>query len=53
LRHSAPYRYVWRSDLDRMATLTSFRLCDRRAGLDRAPFASASTSEVAVFEKLL
>ncbi len=52
VRHSAPYRYVWPSELDLMAKITGFRVRDRWAGWDRAPFTSASHSQVAVFEKL-
>jgi SAM-dependent methyltransferase len=51
VRHSAPYRYVWPSELDLMARLAGFRLRERWAGWDRAPFTSASHSQVAVFEK--
>jgi SAM-dependent methyltransferase len=52
VRHSAPYRYVWPSELDLMARLTGFRLRERWAGWDRAPFASGSCCQVAVFDKL-
>jgi SAM-dependent methyltransferase len=52
VRHSAPYRYVWPSELDLMAKITGFRVRDRWSGWDRAPFTSASNSQVAVFEKL-
>jgi SAM-dependent methyltransferase len=52
VRHSAPYRYVWPSELDLMAKITGFRVRDRWAGWDRAPFASSSDSQVVVFEKL-
>jgi len=52
VRHSAPYRYVWPSELDLMAKITGFRVRDRWAGWDQAPFTSASQSQVAVFEKL-
>jgi len=52
VRHSAPYRYVWPSELDLMGRITGFRLRDRWAGWDRAPFMSDSTSQVAVFTKL-
>ena len=52
VRHSAPYRYVWPSELDLMAKITGFRARDRWAGWDRAAFTSASHSQVAVFEKL-
>ncbi len=52
VRHSAPYRYVWPSELDLMARITGFRLRDRWSGWDRAPFAPDSQSQVAVFEKV-
>ena len=52
VRHSAPYRYVWPSELDLMAKITGFRVRDRLAGWTRAPFTSGSHSQVAVFEKL-
>jgi SAM-dependent methyltransferase len=52
VRHSAPYRYVWPSELDLMARITGFRVRDRWAGWDRAPFTSSSQSQVVVFEKL-
>jgi hypothetical protein len=52
VRHSAPYRYVWPSELDLMGRLTGFRLRDRWAGWDRTPFTSDSGHQVAVFEKL-
>jgi SAM-dependent methyltransferase len=52
VRHSAPYRYVWPSELDLMGRLTGFRLRHRWAGWDRTPFTSDSQSQVAVFEKL-
>jgi SAM-dependent methyltransferase len=52
VRHSAPYWYVWPSELDLMARITGFRARDRWAGWDRAPFTSASDSQVAVFERL-
>jgi SAM-dependent methyltransferase len=52
VRHSAPYRYVWPAELDLMAKLAGFRLRDRWADWDRAPFTSDSQSQVAVFEKL-
>ncbi len=52
VRHSAPYRYVWPSELDLMARITGFRLQERWAGWDRTPFTSDSQSQVAVFGKL-
>jgi SAM-dependent methyltransferase len=51
VRHSAPYRYVWPSELDLMARLAGLHLRERWAGWDRAPFTSDSASQVAVFEK--
>jgi SAM-dependent methyltransferase len=51
VRHSAPYRYVWPSELDLMAKITGFRVRERWAGWDRAPFTSDSPAQVAVFEK--
>jgi len=52
IRHSAPYRYVWPSELDLMARITGFRLRDRWAGWDQAPFTSDSENQVLVFEKV-
>lgn len=52
VRHSAPYRYVWPSELDLMARIAGFRLRERWAGWDKAPFTSDSPRQVAVFEKV-
>ncbi|MBZ2195719.1 class I SAM-dependent methyltransferase [Occultella gossypii] len=52
VKHAAPYRYVWPSELVLMARLAGLRLRDRWAGWDRAPFTSTSASQVAVFEKV-
>lgn len=52
VRHSAPYRYVWPSELDLMARLAGLRLRDRWAGWNREPFSSGSINQVAVFEKV-
>lgn len=52
VRHSAPYRYVWPSELDLMARLGGFRLVERWAGWHKSPFTSDSPSQVALFEKL-
>jgi SAM-dependent methyltransferase len=51
VHHSAPYRYVWPSELDLMARLAGLRLRARWSGWDRAPFTSESESQVAVYEK--
>jgi SAM-dependent methyltransferase len=50
-RHSAPYRYVWPSELDLMARLAGFSLRNRWAGWRKETFTSDSTGQVAVFEK--
>jgi SAM-dependent methyltransferase len=52
VRHSAPYRYVWPSELDLMGRVAGLRLRDRWAGWDREPFSADSRQQVAVFEKL-
>jgi SAM-dependent methyltransferase len=52
VKHAAPYRYVWPSELDLMAQIAGFRVRDRWSGWDRAPFTSDSESQVAVFEKV-
>jgi SAM-dependent methyltransferase len=52
VKHSAPYRYVWPSELDLIARLAGLRLQDRWAGWNQAPFTSQSTSQVAVFTKM-
>jgi SAM-dependent methyltransferase len=51
IRDSAPYRYVWPSELDLMAQLAGLRVRDRWAGWAGEPFTSDSTEQVAVFEK--
>jgi SAM-dependent methyltransferase len=48
---SAPFRYVWPSELDLMAQLAGMTLRERSSGWDRAPFTSESTSHVSVWEK--
>jgi hypothetical protein len=51
VKHSAPYRYVWPSELDLMARLAGFRLAHRWAGWDRSTFTADSASHVSVYEK--
>jgi SAM-dependent methyltransferase len=51
VRESAPYRYVWPSELDLMAQLAGLRLVERWSSWTRQPFTSDSTTQVAVFEK--
>jgi hypothetical protein len=48
---SAPFRYVWPSELDLMARLAGMTLRERWSDWTRAPFASASKSHVSVREK--
>ncbi|HVT69041.1 MAG TPA: class I SAM-dependent methyltransferase [Trebonia sp.] len=51
VRNSAPFRYVWPSELDLMARLAGFRREHRWAGWDKSPFTASSTSQVAVYRK--
>jgi SAM-dependent methyltransferase len=48
---SAPYRYVWPSELDLMARLAGMTLRERWSHWGRAPFTSDSTSHISVWEK--
>jgi hypothetical protein len=48
---SAPYRYVWPSELDLMARLAGMTLRERWAGWKREPFDGDSTSHVSVWTK--
>jgi SAM-dependent methyltransferase len=48
---SAPFRYVWPSELDLMARLAGMTLRERWSGWDRQPFTSDSSSHVSVWEK--
>jgi SAM-dependent methyltransferase len=48
---SAPYRYVWPSELDLMARIAGMTLRERWSGWTREPFTSESTSHVSVWEK--
>jgi SAM-dependent methyltransferase len=48
---SAPYRYVWPSELDLMARLAGMSLRERWGGWKREPFTSESTKHVSVWEK--
>ncbi len=50
-RLSVPFRYVWPSELDLMATVAGLRLRERWSGWKREPFTSDSRSLVAVWEK--
>jgi SAM-dependent methyltransferase len=48
---SAPFRYVWPSELDLMARLAGMSLRERWSGWTRAPFTSDSASHVSVWQK--
>lgn len=48
---SAPYRYVWPSELDLMARLAGMTLRERWSTWDRRPFTHESRSHVSVWEK--
>jgi SAM-dependent methyltransferase len=48
---SAPYRFVWPSELDLMARLANMTLHERCAGWTREPFTDESESHVSVWKK--
>jgi SAM-dependent methyltransferase len=48
---SAPYRYLWPSELDLMARIAGMRLRERWSGWEREPFTSESTKHISVWEK--
>jgi len=48
---SAPFRYVWPSELDLMARLAGMTLRERWSSWNREPFTSASRSHISVWEK--
>ena len=49
---SAPFRYVWPSELDLMARIANMRLIERWAGWTKEPFTDESNSHVSVWQKL-
>jgi SAM-dependent methyltransferase len=49
--HSAPFRYVWPSELDLMARLAGLTPRERWSDWARSPFTSDSTQHVSVWEK--
>ncbi len=51
VHHSAPYRYVWPSELDLMAEIAGFDLEHRWADWHRSTFTSDSDFQVAVFRR--
>jgi SAM-dependent methyltransferase len=50
-RLSVPFRYVWPSELDLMASLAGMKLRERWSGWDRQPFTGDSRNLIAVWEK--
>jgi SAM-dependent methyltransferase len=48
---SAPFRYVWPSELDLMARIAGMTLRERWSDWSREPFTSDSSSHVSVWEK--
>jgi len=48
---SAPFRYVWPSELDLMARLAGMSLRERWSDWNREPFTSESTKHVSVWQK--
>lgn len=50
---SAPYRYVWPSELDLMARLAGLQLRARWAGWKREPFPGNGVDQVVVYESLV
>jgi len=48
---SAPFRYVWPSELDLMARLAGMTLRERWNDWSRGPFTSESTTHISVWEK--
>src|ERR1700677_3558251 len=51
VHHTAPYRYIWPSELVLMAKVAGLDLEERWGGWDRSPFTSESGKQVALFTK--
>ena len=51
IHDSAPYRYVWPSELDLMAIIAGLQLQDRWSDWKRSEFTSNSVNQIAVFRK--
>ena len=49
---SAPFRYVWPSELDLMARLAGMRLRERWSDWNREPFTSDHRSHISVWERI-
>jgi SAM-dependent methyltransferase len=48
---SAPFRYVWPSELDLMARIAGMRLVERWSGWRREPFTGESRKHISVWQK--
>ena len=48
---SAPFRYIWTSELDLMARLAGMTLRERWSNWSREPFTSGSREHVSVWQK--
>lgn len=48
---SAPFRFVWPSELDLIAKFANMTLIERWAGWDREPFTEESRSHISVWQK--
>jgi hypothetical protein len=48
---SAPFRYVWPSELDLMARLAHMTFSERWGDWDRSPFTGESRSHISVWQK--
>jgi SAM-dependent methyltransferase len=51
VKHSAPYRYVWPSELDLMAMLAGMTMRERWSDWNRTPFSDASTKHITIWDK--
>jgi SAM-dependent methyltransferase len=51
VRDSAPFRYIWPSELDLMGQVAGFRVESRWGGWKREPFTADSVNQVVVFQK--
>ena len=51
-RHSAPFRYIWPSEMDLMGELAGLRLQERWSGWKKEPFTQDSTEQVAIYRKV-
>jgi SAM-dependent methyltransferase len=51
-RHSAPFRYIWPSEMDLMAELAGLRLHERWSGWEKEPFTKDCTEQVALYQKV-